>query len=80
MPHVKEGRLLKGQGLLLCSDGFYRGLSEKEICQALGSLQRGKGSEAVDKRLAALAERALERGSVDHISAAFILNQDYPFL
>lgn len=67
------GGFLRGkEGFLLCSDGFYRRIHDKELAQALQP-KYINGEKQMQKVLRELAGRAYERGESDNISAVYIV-------
>ncbi len=74
LPSCRLKRLSYGQGLLLATDGFYRGLSEELLREVLRD-GGAYGKTGLGKRLETLAGEALKRGSKDHMSAVCLLNR-----
>lgn len=70
-PDVSFGRVMKHMAFLVCSDGFWHHLTEDEIAGAFGEGDAERGGWA-DKRLGALAAKALRRGETDNISAIYL--------
>lgn len=70
-PDVRYGRVKKHTAFLLCSDGFWHHLKEEEIANTFleGTAECGGWAE---KRLRALAAKALRRGEADNISAIYL--------
>jgi len=64
--HLYEERLERGDTLLLCSDGLYGPVSDKEICAILDTQDT---VETVADRLVAAAERG---GAPDNISIVLL--------
>lgn len=64
-------RIRKGAcGFLLCSDGFYRKLEEKQLkCLSPKLLKDGR---QIERRLKEMAERNMKRGEPDNLSALYI--------
>ena len=75
MPKLYRGFLLPGEGLLLCSDGFYRRLEEKELKESLLIRDARLRGELLYRRLKTLSEEAVKRGSKDDISAVYLVNR-----
>lgn len=70
IPDFQMGAVKRDDAFLLCSDGFYRKLSEEELEEALFPAQmRG---ERVKRRLCEIGEAALRRGEQDNLSAVYI--------
>ncbi len=62
-------RFLKGDRLLLCTDGFYRGLDEEDICTCLnGKLTQ---ESQINRMLQQMGQRKLAMGERDNISALY---------
>lgn len=69
IPKCKYGKLHKNEALLLCTDGFYRGLSEEQILQYLNPAN----SEApLQRRLDQLGQKKLSMGEQDNLSALLV--------
>jgi len=66
---VGAGRLRQGEGLLICSDGFYRNIrwTGRELSMGTDMEEEQK----VLRRLQQLGERKLERGERDNLSAVY---------
>ena len=78
MPKLRLGRLLPGEGLLLCSDGFYRGLTDKELGESLGVRDGRLRGEMLARRLRTLSEEAVLRGSRDDAAVVYLGNRRDP--
>ena len=70
-PDLIFGRVKKNMGFLLSSDGFYHRLNVKEISDAFADRPLAS-AERIEKRLAALAAKASQRGETDNISAIYL--------
>lgn len=70
-PDVMCGRLRKHMAFLVSSDGFWHHLKEDEIGNTFQG-ESAKCSGWAEKRLRALAEKALRRGETDNISAIYL--------
>lgn len=70
-PDFTSGRVKRGVGFLLCSDGFYRRLARGELEQGLARRHTYSSSEA-GQRLLELCRIARMRGEEDNISAIFV--------
>lgn len=70
-PDIARGRIKKHMAFLVSSDGFWHHLKEEEIGNAFqeGSVERAGWAE---KRLRALAVKAIRRGETDNISAIYL--------
>lgn len=71
MPEYKTGRVQRGDGFLLCSDGLYGHVKEKELAETLRT-KHIKEEKQVKRILYELSERAYARGESDNISAVYI--------
>lgn len=71
-PDIYTGRIGRRTGLLLCSDGFYRRLSEALLKEILSPAEIS-GEEMIGKRLRELACHGMKQGEKDNISAVYIL-------
>lgn len=70
-PQIIGGRLRSREGILLCSDGFYRCLNEEMITELLHPKEISC-EEQIEKRLKELAGYALKMGEQDNMSALYI--------
>lgn len=70
-PDFRLGTLCDGQGLLLCSDGFYRAVDEAELADVLGA-GRLKEEEQAARRLREIGGACIRRGERDDLSAVYI--------
>lgn len=69
-PDVIAGKVRKNTGFLLCSDGFYRRMTEKEYALLNpGELSR---EEQIQKRLREIGISVQERGEKDNLSAVYV--------
>ncbi len=66
-----QGKLKRKERLLLCSDGFWRRLEEKEILKSLGGREI-LSQEQLGKRLSKLGQAGRERGERDNQAAVVI--------
>lgn len=60
-----------GEGFLLCSDGFWRRLEERELQDVLAPDQL-KEETQIEKRLKEIGEACMKRGERDNLSAVYI--------
>lgn len=67
VPHEAKGRLPEGEILFICSDGFYKKLSDEEMMETAKAWQR-ENSNPLEWALPVL----FERGERDNISIALI--------
>ena len=70
-PDVIRGRIGKHTAFLVCSDGFWHHLQEKEIGDAFQKETAERAGWA-EKRLKTLASKAVRRGETDNISAIYL--------
>ncbi len=70
-PQHRMGLMRKGEGLLLCTDGFCRRVSRRELGDVL-RLRRPVGEEQIERRLKEIGGVCMERGETDHLSAVYI--------
>ncbi|MDD3368678.1 MAG: serine/threonine-protein phosphatase [Lachnospiraceae bacterium] len=73
-PVIQTGHLFPGQGILLCSDGFWEKLDKKKISDGLmyTAIHR---NEQIDRHLKALGEYAMRQGEKDNMSAIYLLRK-----
>ncbi|KAB3532801.1 PP2C family protein-serine/threonine phosphatase [Alkaliphilus serpentinus] len=72
-PFCHRGKVTDDTRFLMCSDGFYSLLKDKEILEKLKG--RFKEEEEVQESIRALFEMVKCRGATDNISAIFIVPQ-----
>ena len=65
-PQYAGGRLLKGESVLLCSDGFRHKVTEKELHE---KLRISTSEEEIRRHLYELTEQNKKRMETDNISA-----------
>ncbi len=70
-PQHGMGLLRKGEGILLCTDGFCRRVSRRELGDVL-RLRGPVGEEQIERRLKEIGGVCMERGETDHLSAVYI--------
>ncbi len=75
--YKSHGRIYSGERLLLCSDGFWRRLGEKEMAESLGKcaffLRKRRLTEAqLEKRLQKLGRVGRTRGEKDNQAAVAV--------
>lgn len=70
-PDVIRGRIGKHTAFLVCSDGFWHHLKEDEIGDTFQKETAERAGWA-EKRLKALASKAIRRGETDNISAIYL--------
>ena len=72
----KRGRLRRGEGILLCSDGFWRHLEREEIAESFGKERAFSGGGLSDgqleKRLDKLGGAGRARGEKDNQAAVIV--------
>lgn len=72
MPDICNGKIKKGMGFLLCSDGFYHFLEKALLMQVLNPAEI-EGGQAIQKRLKKLALYAKDSGESDNITAVYLI-------
>ncbi len=70
-PDYQMGVVGKGEGFLVCSDGFWRCITEKELADVLSPMQTA-GERQIEKRLGEIAKCNIKRGERDNMSAIYI--------
>lgn len=70
MPDFKMGMVNRGEAFLLCSDGFWHTLSQKEIGEVLAPSQMRE--ENMQRRLREIGEAVMRRGERDNLSAVYV--------
>ena len=70
-PDIQWGRIWREQGFLLCTDGFFRKMNEREAVQVL-SPKEIKEELQIERRLKSMGEVALKRGEEDNCSAVYV--------
>lgn len=71
-PDIGFGRIKKGDGFLLCTDGFRHFIREREL-PAIFRAPFLTGEEQILKRLEEIGIRAVAKGEKDDLSAVYIL-------
>ena len=69
-PCFTNGRLQKGEGVLLCTDGFFQRFPEREMVETLKG--QTKTEEEIAGLLSSMVEKIKQYGERDNISAVFI--------
>jgi serine/threonine protein phosphatase PrpC len=67
-PDFNQGILEENTSFLLCTDGFYRRISDEEMADQLGGMQ----PEQMRESLVRLTETVKERGEKDNITSILI--------
>ncbi len=65
------GILQRGEGFLVCSDGFWRNISDTELGDVLNP-ERIREEWQIEKRLKEIADHDCRRGERDNLSAVYI--------
>lgn len=60
-----------GEGFLLCSDGFRRQMTERELRDVLAPAKLREGAQ-IERRLGEIGEACMKRGERDNLSAVYI--------
>lgn len=71
VPDHHMGVLHKGEGLLLCSDGFRHCVAGEEL-QAVLCPGQIKGEAQIERRLTEIGEACMKRGERDNLSAVYV--------
>ncbi len=70
------GSLRRGEGILLCTDGFRRRVSRQELCSVMhfgrSGFQEPVGEERIGRRLREIGEVCRKRGETDNLSAVYV--------
>ena len=76
VPAHGMGTLRKGDGVLLCTDGFRRRVSKEELCGVMSydaaCLRETTGEEWIERRLKEIGEVCMKRGERDNLSAVYV--------
>ena len=70
-PDVKFGRIFGKKGFLLCTDGFYRRLKEREAGEILSPCNMQE-ELWVQRRLSTLGKSVFKQGEQDNCSAVYV--------
>lgn len=70
-PQHGIGVLRPGEGMLLCSDGFRRQITERELQEVMDPREL-TGEEQIGRRLREIGETCMKRGERDNLSAVYI--------
>lgn len=70
-PQHGIGVIRPGEGLLLCSDGFRRQITERELQEVMDPREL-TGEEQIGRRLKEIGETCMKRGERDNLSAVYI--------
>lgn len=71
VPEHKMGVPKTGEGFLLCSDGFRRQMTERELRDVLAPAQLREGAQ-IGRRLEEIGQACMKRGERDNLSAVYI--------
>ncbi|MCR5596278.1 MAG: protein phosphatase 2C domain-containing protein [Lachnospiraceae bacterium] len=71
MPDIITGRIYRGEGILVASDGFAGGFQMSELSESL-SFGKDISEDRIVRRLAAIGNEAGRRGGSDNRSAVFM--------
>lgn len=76
VPAHRMGSLRKGDGILLCTDGFRRRVSKEELCSVMSfdaaCLWEPAGEERIGRRLKEIGGACMKRGETDNLSAVYV--------
>lgn len=70
-PQHGMGVLKPGEGILLCTDGFRRRVTDEELRDVLHPCELA-GEEQIGRRLREIGETCMKRGERDNLSAVYI--------
>lgn len=70
-PQHRMGVLKPGEGILLCTDGFRRCVTEEELREVMKPRELA-GEEQIARRLKEIGETCMKRGERDNLSAVYI--------
>lgn len=75
-PQYRMGTLHRGEGVLLCTDGFRRQMTKRELGDVLHFARRGLPlageEEQITRRLGEIGEACMKRGETDNLSAVYV--------
>lgn len=71
VPQHRMGVLRPGDGILLCTDGFRRCVSGRELQEVMNPREIS-GEEQIGRRLKEIGETCMKRGERDNLSAVYI--------
>lgn len=71
VPEHKMGVPKAGEGFLLCSDGFRRQMTERELRDVLAPAQLREGAQ-IERRLGEIGQACMKRGERDNLSAVYL--------
>lgn len=76
IPEHRTGTLRKGEGILLCTDGFRRRVSDQELGDAMyfgfANVQAFSPEEQIERRLKEIGGVCRRRGETDDLSAVYV--------
>lgn len=76
VPAHGMGSLRKGEGILLCTDGFRRRVSKQELCDVMrfdaADFREPVGEERIERRLREIGGVCMGRGETDNLSAVYV--------
>lgn len=76
VPEHRMGTIRKGEGVLLCTDGFRRRVSRQELCGVMrfniAGFRDYAGEEQIQRRLKEIGEACMRRGETDNLSAVYV--------
>ena len=75
-PQHRMGVLRRGEGILLCTDGFRRQMAKQELGDVLHfdrrRLPAAGEEEQITRRLGEIGEACMKRGETDNLSAVYV--------
>ncbi len=76
VPEHRMGTVRKGEAMLLCTDGFRRRVTKRELCDVMrldaAGFRGPAGEEQVERRLKEIGEACMKRGETDNLSAVYV--------
>lgn len=76
VPEHEMGAVRKGDGILLCTDGFRRRISKQELCDVMrfdaAGIREPAGEEQIERRLKEIGGLCMRRGETDNLSAVYV--------
>lgn len=72
VPEYYEGQALKGDGYLLCSDGFRHKLTEAEMYDGVRRIRTQCNRVGIDSVLRGLVNENMQRGETDNITVLYV--------
>lgn len=64
-----QGKIIEGDMFLLCTDGLYHNLQERDVKKLQGEIKKGKN---ISESCKGVIKKMIERGETDNISLGII--------